>query len=408
MWPFIALGGAFWWLSRLNRNPDGAGFRDKAGRFHPIRSSEWYQPSLLGEPETARPAAPRADVARTRSGPRSKSTAQALSGPSWKPSNYYSDVWRAEYPSDQYNTEGVRVLVQRANVETADNMQYVAWCSVRIVHSGKVEKDFGDSWQGERYAATKAEAIEKAKQLARELGAQLVRKADESAAVRSRRERLSGADVKRAEALHARREAASATAAARAERLRALEAKRRDEVAARSSSVRFHTQGAAMSAGGVNTARRRSGLRTRDRQIRKSFALADEADSFARRAAYQEARAQALAASEAKVAGGPLSLGSRVHLWYTSGYGQYEGIGTIVKRLKNGWSVMLQQDRLSGVPSPYDPRGKQGEWQDLDTDRTPETYPAAGDKGYTANREKYPRTGIDGVYVNGRLVPVTS
>ena len=51
-----ALGGALWWLSRLNRNPDGAGFRDKNGRFHPIRSSEWYQPSLLDQPETARPA----------------------------------------------------------------------------------------------------------------------------------------------------------------------------------------------------------------------------------------------------------------------------------------------------------------------------------------------------------------
>lgn len=52
-----ALGGALWWLSRLNRNPDGAGFRDKNGRFHPIRSSEWYQPSLLDHPEPTRPSA---------------------------------------------------------------------------------------------------------------------------------------------------------------------------------------------------------------------------------------------------------------------------------------------------------------------------------------------------------------
>ena len=414
-----ALGGALWWLSRLNRNPDGAGFRDKSGRFHPIRSSEWYQPSLLDAPETTRPpqtavppqTAPPAEEARTRSGARAKPTARALSGPSWKPSSYYSDVWRKEYPSDQYNTEGVRVLVQRANVETAQNIQYVAWYSVRIVHSGKVEKDFGSSWGGEVYEPTKALAIEEAKKLARQQGGQLVRKADESAAVRSRRERLSGADVKRAEALQAGREAAkpsgSSSATARAERLRALEAKRREEVAAQSSSVRFHLQEAAMAGGGVMTARRRSGLRTRDRQIRKSFALSDEADSFARRAAYQEARARDLAASEAKVAGGLLTVGSRVHLWYTWGYGQYEGTGTIVKRLKNGWSVKLEQSRISGVPSPNFPRPKLGDWVAWSTNRTPITYPAAGDKGYTADRPKYPRTGIDGVYVDDRLLPVT-
>ena len=49
------VGGALWWLSSLHRNPDGAGFRDKNGRFHPIRSSEWYQPSLLDEVETVPP-----------------------------------------------------------------------------------------------------------------------------------------------------------------------------------------------------------------------------------------------------------------------------------------------------------------------------------------------------------------
>jgi hypothetical protein len=266
MWPFIALGGALWWLSHANRNPTGAGFRDRSGRFHPIRSSEWYQPSLLDVPETVPPVIEPAPVSVSPSG--------------------------------------------------------------------------------------------------------------------------------------------SAAAAALAERLRALEAKRRDEVAARSSSVRFHLREAAMAGGGVMTARRRSGLNTRDRQIRKSFALADEADSFARRAAYQEARAQALAASEEKVSGGPLSVGSRVHLWYTWGYGQYEGIGTIVKRLKNGWSVKREQSRSTAVPSPMHPRPKEGEWEDETL--TPMTYPAAGDKGYTANRAKYPKTGIDGVYVNGRLVPVTS
>jgi hypothetical protein len=46
------VGGALWWLSRVNRNPTGAGYRDKSGKFHPIRNSKWYQPSLLDEPET--------------------------------------------------------------------------------------------------------------------------------------------------------------------------------------------------------------------------------------------------------------------------------------------------------------------------------------------------------------------
>lgn len=55
MFGFVAIGGALWWLSSLHRNPDGAGFRDKSGRFHPIRSSEWYQPSLLDLPENGAP-----------------------------------------------------------------------------------------------------------------------------------------------------------------------------------------------------------------------------------------------------------------------------------------------------------------------------------------------------------------
>jgi hypothetical protein len=135
-------------------------------------------------------------------------TAQTLPGPSWKPSNYFSDVWRAEYPTDQEQIEGVRVLVQRANVPVQPKMQYVSWYSIRLAKAGVVLKDFGESWEGERYAATKSEAIETAKVLARRAGAQLTRKRDESALVRGRRERLSGADVKRADALKARREAA--------------------------------------------------------------------------------------------------------------------------------------------------------------------------------------------------------
>lgn len=217
MWPLVIGAGALWYLTRLRRNPDW--ITDAQGRHHPLRAGDGragdptpYDPAKVGEKGPRRavsPAtAPPAEVARTRSGARAQPTAQALSGPSWRPSNYYSDVWRAEYPSDEGFIEGVRVLVQRANVSVPEDMQYVAWRSIRAVQSGKVLKDFGDEWKGERYAATKAEAIEKAKELARESGGQLVRKADESALVRSRRERLSGADVKRAAALQARREAA--------------------------------------------------------------------------------------------------------------------------------------------------------------------------------------------------------
>ena len=53
--PALVLTAAWVWLSRLNRNPAGAGFRDKSGKFHPIRKSEYYQPSLLDEPEATRP-----------------------------------------------------------------------------------------------------------------------------------------------------------------------------------------------------------------------------------------------------------------------------------------------------------------------------------------------------------------
>jgi len=49
------LAAAWYWLSRPERNPTGAGYRDKSGKFHPIRNSEWYQPSLLSEADTTQP-----------------------------------------------------------------------------------------------------------------------------------------------------------------------------------------------------------------------------------------------------------------------------------------------------------------------------------------------------------------
>lgn len=84
------VGGALWWLSRLNRNPDGAGFRDKNGRFHPIRSSEWYQPSLLEVPETVqRSSRPKQAPAVRRTATRG---VQASSAPTVAPAKNYAEV----------------------------------------------------------------------------------------------------------------------------------------------------------------------------------------------------------------------------------------------------------------------------------------------------------------------------
>lgn len=68
--PALILAAAWYWLSRPNRNPTGAGFRDKSGKFHPIRNSEWYQPALLDEPEKPRPAAPTRPAAPASAKPR--------------------------------------------------------------------------------------------------------------------------------------------------------------------------------------------------------------------------------------------------------------------------------------------------------------------------------------------------
>ena len=67
--PALVIGAAWYWLSSLNRNPTGAGYRDKSGKFHPIRNSEWYQPSLLDEPETTRPAQTADKLAKTADKP---------------------------------------------------------------------------------------------------------------------------------------------------------------------------------------------------------------------------------------------------------------------------------------------------------------------------------------------------
>jgi hypothetical protein len=68
--PALILAAAWYWLSRPGRNPKGAGFRDKSGKFHPIRNSEYYQPSLLDEPEEPRPAAPTGPAAPAPAKPR--------------------------------------------------------------------------------------------------------------------------------------------------------------------------------------------------------------------------------------------------------------------------------------------------------------------------------------------------
>ena len=178
-----ALGGALWWLSRLSRNPDGAGFRDKNGRFHPIRSSEWYQPSLLDHPEPTLPSAsaerPAAPTPAARAEPAS------LAG-SWKPSPYYVDVWRREYPSNAIGIRSVRAVVQALKEPRQRGRDYVVYLQLRRDR----DSEYSANWPFEIAAATKGEAIKVAQDALTRHDAVITRTKGEAPWIRGRREAM--------------------------------------------------------------------------------------------------------------------------------------------------------------------------------------------------------------------------